>query len=200
VYDVVVGINLLREGLDLPEVSLVCILDADKEGYLRSGGSLVQTIGRAARHPMGRVIMYADQITDSMRKALDETDRRREKQRAHNEEHGITPQGIEKTIRDINDSIRQQVAEEEAPYTATSELPRDELARLIKELERQMREAAKALDFERAALLRDQVVELRRELIGESPESLRSLAAEARRPDPRKMRGGRTRPGPGRRR
>ena len=200
VYDVVVGINLLREGLDLPEVSLVCILDADKEGYLRSGGSLVQTIGRAARHPMGRVIMYADQITDSMRKALDETDRRREKQRAHNEQHGITPQGIEKTIRDINDSIRQQVAEEEAPYTATSELPRDELARLIKEIERQMREAAKALDFERAALLRDQVVELRRELVGESPESLRSLAAEARRPDPRKMRGGRTRPGPGRRR
>ena len=200
VYDVVVGINLLREGLDLPEVSLVCILDADKEGYLRSGGSLVQTIGRAARHPMGRVIMYADQITDSMRKALDETDRRREKQRAHNDEHGITPQGIEKTIRDINDSIRQQVAEEEAPYTATSELPRDELARLIKEIERQMREAAKALDFERAALLRDQVVELRRELVGESPESLRSLAAEARRPDPRKMRGGRTRPGPGRRR
>ena len=201
VYDVVVGINLLREGLDLPEVSLVCILDADKEGYLRSGGSLIQTIGRAARHPRGRVIMYADQITDSMRLALDETDRRRAKQRAYNEEHGITPQGIEKTIRDITDEIRDQVAEEEAPYTATSELPKDELARLIKEIERQMKDAAKNLEFERAALLRDQVVELRRELVGgEGTDGLRSLSAETRRPDQRKMRGGRTRPGPQRRR
>jgi len=201
VYDVVVGINLLREGLDLPEVSLVCILDADKEGYLRSGGSLIQTIGRAARHPRGRVIMYADKITDSMRHALDETDRRREKQRAYNEEHGITPQGIEKTIRDINDQMRSQVAEEEAPYTATSELPRDELTRLVKEIERQMKDAAKNLEFERAALLRDQVVELRRELIGaDATQGLRSLAAETKRPEPRKIRGGRSRSGPGSRR
>ncbi len=199
VYDVVVGINLLREGLDLPEVSLVCILDADKEGYLRSGGSLIQTIGRAARHPRGRVIMYADQITDSMQTALDETARRRKKQQAYNEEHGITPQGIEKTIRDINDEMRNQVAEEEAPYTATSELPKDELARLVKEIERQMKDAAKNLEFERAALLRDQVVELRRELVGsDATEGLRSLSAETRRPEQRKVRGGRTRPGPNR--
>ncbi len=192
VYDVIVGINLLREGLDLPEVSLVCILDADKEGYLRSGGALVQTMGRAARHPMGRVIMYADRVTDSMQSALDETDRRREVQRAYNEEHGITPLGISKTIRDITDSIRE-VAEEEAPYTATSELPRDELTRLVKELERQMKQAAKELDFERAALLRDQVTELRRELIGgDSPDSLRSLAADTQRPTQRRIRGGRT--------
>ncbi len=195
VYDVVVGINLLREGLDLPEVSLVCILDADKEGYLRSGGSLVQTIGRAARHPLGRVIMYADQITKSMRTALDETDRRREIQRAHNKEHGITPEGVEKTIRDINDSLRR-VADEEAPYTASSELPREEITRLVKELERQMKQAAKELDFERAALLRDQVTELRRELVGgETPEGLKSLAAQTRRPDKRSSRGGRMRRG-----
>ncbi len=201
VYDVIVGINLLREGLDLPEVSLVCILDADKEGYLRSGGSLIQTMGRASRHPRGRVIMYADQITESMRTALDETDRRRDKQRAYNEEHGVTPDGIEKAIHDINDQLRSQVAEEEAPYTATSELPKDELTRLVKEIERQMKQAAKNLEFERAALLRDQVVELRRELVGgESTEGLRSLAAETRRPEQRKMRGGRTRPGPQRRR
>jgi excinuclease ABC subunit B len=197
VYDVVVGINLLREGLDLPEVSLVCILDADKEGYLRSGGSLVQTIGRAARHPLGRVIMYADQITKSMRTALDETDRRREVQRAYNEEHGITPEGIEKTIHDINDSLRA-VAEEEAPYTASSELPREEITRLVMELERQMKRAAKELDFERAALLRDQVTELRRELVGgETPEGLQSLASQTRRPDKRQSRGGRMRRGRG---
>ena len=113
VYDVVVGINLLREGLDLPEVSLVCILDADKEGYLRSGGSLIQTIGRAARHVDGHVIMYADTITDSMRFALDETDRRRAIQLAYNEEHGISPEGIQKAIRDITDQLRK-VAEEKA--------------------------------------------------------------------------------------
>jgi excinuclease ABC subunit B len=192
VYDVIVGINLLREGLDLPEVSLVCILDADKEGYLRSSGALVQTMGRAARHPLGQVIMYADRVTNSMRKALDETDRRREVQRAYNVEHGITPLGISKTIRDITDSIRE-VTTEEAPYTATSELPRDELTRLVKELERQMKQAAKELDFERAALLRDQVTELRRELIAaDSPDSLRSLAANTQRPTQRRLRGGRT--------
>ncbi len=196
VYDVVVGINLLREGLDLPEVSLVCILDADKEGYLRSGGSLIQTTGRAARHPQGRVIMYADKITDSMRYCLDETDRRREVQGAYNVEHGITPEGIQKAIRDIGDRLRQ-VAEEPAEYTVNaSDLPRDELARMILELERQMKTAAKDLDFERAALLRDQVVELRREQVGDGmPEALRSMSSQSRRPDKRKARGGRIRRG-----
>ncbi|MQC18457.1 MAG: excinuclease ABC subunit UvrB, partial [Chloroflexi bacterium] len=196
VYDVVVGINLLREGLDLPEVSLVCILDADKEGYLRSGGSLVQTTGRAARHPNGQVIMYADKITDSMQYALDETYRRRDIQAAYNLEHGITPEGIKKTIRDIGDRLRR-IAEESGEYTVeASELPKEELARMIIELEKQMKTAAKELDFERAALLRDQVVELRREQIGDGmPEALRSLSSQQRRPDKRKMRGGRTRRG-----
>jgi excinuclease ABC subunit B len=163
VYDVVVGINLLREGLDLPEVSLVCILDADKEGYLRSGGSLVQTIGRAARHVDGHVIMYADQVTDSMRFAIDETERRRKIQRAHNEEHGIAPEGIIKAIRDITDQIKK-VAEEQAEYTVKS-MPKDEMARLVKDLESQMKTAAKSLEFERAALLRDQVIELRKAML-----------------------------------
>jgi excinuclease ABC subunit B len=200
VYDVVVGINLLREGLDLPEVSLVCILDADKEGYLRSGGSLVQTIGRAARHPLGRVIMYADVVTDSMRFALTETQRRRGVQAAHNAEHGITPIGIEKTIRDINDRLRQ-VAERETGYTTASDLPKEEIARLVTELERQMKQAAKDLDFERAALLRDQVMELRAELLtGDTPESLRGYLEGTKRPEQRAQRGGRTRPGPRRRR
>ena len=176
-YDVVVGINLLREGLDLPEVSLVCILDADKEGYLRSSGSLIQTIGRAARHPRGKAILYADVITDSMRRALDETGRRRALQERYNEEHGITPQGIEKTIRDITDQLRSPEGEA-APYAAASELPREELERLIGELERQMRDAARDLEFERAALLRDQVMELRGELLGEAPAGLRRLAPE----------------------
>jgi excinuclease ABC subunit B len=195
VYDVVVGINLLREGLDLPEVSLVCILDADKEGYLRSGGSLIQTTGRAARHPQGRVIMYADQVTASMRFALDETDRRRAIQAAHNEQHGITPEGIQKTIRDIGDRLRQ-VAEETVEYEAASDLPKEELARMIAELERQMKTAAKELDFERAALLRDQVVELRREQVGDgTPEALRTLSSQSRRPEKRKARGGRIRRG-----
>ncbi|MQC27474.1 MAG: excinuclease ABC subunit UvrB [Chloroflexi bacterium] len=194
VHDVVVGINLLREGLDLPEVSLVCILDADKEGYLRSGGSLIQTMGRAARHPMGRVIMYADRVTDSMRTALDETDRRREIQAAHNEKHHITPEGIVKTIRDINDRLRQ-VAESQSEYTTASDLPKEEIARIVIELERQMKQAAKELDFERAALLRDQVMELRAEMLtGDTPESLRGFL-ETKRPEQRKQRGGRTRPG-----
>jgi excinuclease ABC subunit B len=198
VHDVVVGINLLREGLDLPEVSLVCILDADKEGYLRSGGSLIQTMGRAARHPMGRVIMYADRVTDSMRTALDETNRRREIQAAHNIEHHITPEGIVKTIRDINDRLRQ-VAESESEYTTASDLPKEEIARIMLELERQMKQAAKELDFERAALLRDQVMELRAEMLtGDTPESLRGFL-ETKRPEQRKQRGGRTRPGARRR-
>ncbi len=163
VYDVVVGINLLREGLDLPEVSLVCILDADKEGYLRSGGSLVQTIGRAARHVEGRVIMYADQVTDSMRYAIDETNRRRAIQQAYNEAHGISPEGITKAIRDITDQIRK-VAEERVEYNVKT-LPKDELARLVRDLESQMKSAAKSLEFEKAALLRDQVIELRKAML-----------------------------------
>jgi excinuclease ABC subunit B len=167
VYDVVVGINLLREGLDLPEVSLVCILDADKEGYLRSGGSLIQTIGRAARHVEGRVVMYADQVTQSMRWAIDETNRRRKIQQSYNEEHGISPEGITKAIRDITDQIKK-VAEDKTEYDVKT-LPKDEQARLIKDLEHQMKTAAKNLEFEKAALLRDQVVELRKaQLDGES--------------------------------
>ncbi len=166
VYDVVVGINLLREGLDLPEVSLVAILDADKEGFLRSEGSLIQTIGRAARHIEGTVIMYADRITDSMRRAIDETNRRREIQQRYNVEHGITPRGIKKEIRALSDRFRANEQEEEAGEAmALAALPKDEIARMIKALESQMKQAAKSLEFEKAAQLRDQVVELRRALV-----------------------------------
>ena len=161
VYDVVVGINLLREGLDLPEVSLVAILDADKEGYLRSQTSLIQTIGRAARHVDGQVVMYADKITDSMRRALDETDRRRTLQKAHNKEKGITPQSIRKTVHDITERVKA-VAETRTEYVVQGELPKDDLLRLIKDLESQMKSAARNLEFEKAALLRDQIVDLRK--------------------------------------
>jgi excinuclease ABC subunit B len=167
IYDVVVGINLLREGLDLPEVSLVAILDADKEGYLRSTTSLIQTIGRAARHVEGTVIMYADNMTASMKAAIDETYRRRAIQIAHNEANNITPTTIVKEIRDLTERIKM-VAEESPTYDAgtpdgvIAEIPPDELARLIKDLERQMKDAAKQLEFEKAALLRDQIVHLRR--------------------------------------
>ncbi|MGI9255235.1 MAG: helicase-related protein, partial [Thermomicrobiales bacterium] len=172
IYDVVVGINLLREGLDLPEVSLVAILDADKEGYLRSEGSLIQTIGRAARHVDGQVIMYADKMTRSMNAAISETYRRRAIQIAYNEEHGIEPKGIIKEIRDITERVKA-VAEEAVEYRTggksggpgiIAELPRDELARMVKDIESQMKHAAKNLEFEKAALLRDQIVELRRML------------------------------------
>ncbi len=161
VYDVVVGINLLREGLDLPEVSLVAILDADKEGYLRSAGALIQTMGRASRHIDGHAIMYADNITKSMRAAMDETHRRRDIQEAYNKEHNITPQGIRKAIRDITERVKA-VAETKTPYQAVP-VAREDIARLIKELESQMKKAAKALDFEKAALLRDRIIDLRKE-------------------------------------
>jgi excinuclease ABC subunit B len=167
VYDVVVGINLLREGLDLPEVSLVAILDADKEGFLRSGTSLIQTIGRAARHINGRVIMYADKVTDSMQRALDETDRRREKQVAFNLEHGIEPVSIVKAVRDLTDQMTARaVAESKETYDALTpiDLPERELSHLIEQLEDQMRLAAEDLEFERAAALRDQIYELRQAL------------------------------------
>jgi excinuclease ABC subunit B len=160
-YDVVVGINLLREGLDLPEVSLVAILDADKEGFLRSGTALIQTVGRAARHVEGTAIMYADRITDSMKWAIEETERRRAVQAAHNEEHGIVPTTIVKEVRDLTDRVRAQAAPQEEPGLALTQLPKDELARLIRELEKQMKAAAQDLEFEKAALLRDQIFELR---------------------------------------
>ena len=164
VYDVVVGINLLREGLDLPEVSLVAILDADKEGFLRSDTALIQTIGRAARHVNGQVIMYADKVTDSMQRALDETDRRRSKQMAYNLEHGIEPLSIMKEVRDLTDQFAAHAfAEEGASYRSSPglDMPKDELQRLIQELEKQMRAAAEGLEFEKAAALRDQIFEMR---------------------------------------
>ena len=164
IYDVVVGINLLREGLDLPEVSLVAILDADKEGYLRSQTSLVQTIGRAARHVDGHVVMYADRVTDSMKRAIDETERRRATQEAYNREHGITPQGIRKAVRDITERVRE-VAETRAPEVTGADLPKADILRLIKDLESEMKKAAKNLEFERAALLRDQVIDLRKVMV-----------------------------------
>ena len=167
VFDVVVGINLLREGLDLPEVSLVAILDADKEGFLRSKTSLIQTTGRAARHVEGKVIMYADVMTDSMKSAIDETNRRRDKQIKFNEEHGIEPVSIVKAVRDLTDQVTAQaVAEQQAEYRAMAplDMPRDELARLIRELEKQMHNSAEALEFEKAAAMRDQIFELRQTL------------------------------------
>jgi len=161
VYDVVVGINLLREGLDLPEVSLVVILDADKEGYLRSEEALIQTMGRAARHINAHVIMYADSITQSMQKAIEETGRRRQIQEAYNKEHGITPQGIKKAIKDITERV-QAVAETRAPYMVTP-ISKEEISQLIKQLESQMKAAAKKLEFEKAAMIRDRISELRKD-------------------------------------
>jgi excinuclease ABC subunit B len=166
VYDVIVGINLLREGLDLPEVSLVAILDADKEGYLRSKVSLIQTMGRAARHVDGHVIMYADTVTKSMQEAIDETMRRRKIQEAFNREYGITPQSIRKAVRDITERITAgAVAEDKAEYKAEAPATRDSMTRLIKDLEGQMKKAAKAMEFEKAALIRDRIIELRKEII-----------------------------------
>ena len=169
VYDVVVGINLLREGLDLPEVSLVAILDADKEGFLRSESALIQTIGRAARHANGQAILYADRTTDSMARAIEETNRRRAKQVAYNESHGIVPTSIVKAVRDLTDELRtegrgRKVAESGASYQVKGRIPAEELTRLISELEAQMHQAAAQLEFEKAALLRDQIFELKWQL------------------------------------
>ncbi|PJC04320.1 MAG: excinuclease ABC subunit B, partial [Gallionellales bacterium CG_4_9_14_0_8_um_filter_55_61] len=166
VFDVLIGINLLREGLDIPEVSLVAILDADKEGFLRSERSLIQTIGRAARHLNGRAILYADRITGSMQRTLDETERRRSKQVAHNLAHGITPQGVKKRIKDIiegtydADDARsvQKAAQQQAKYLAMSE---KQISKEINRLEKDMLAAAKNLEFEKAAELRDQLKKLR---------------------------------------
>jgi excinuclease ABC subunit B len=187
VFDVVVGINLLREGLDLPEVSLVAILDADKTGFLRSETALIQTIGRAARHVEGKVIMYADQVTDAMRAAIDETNRRRAKQVAYNKEHGITPVSIIKAVRDITDQLASThaIAEPQADYyaSAASSLPKTEMEKLIQDLEKQMSEAAQNLEFEKAAALRDQIYELREILAEEGDykpwEKIRILAGES---------------------
>jgi excinuclease ABC subunit B len=170
VFDVVVGINLLREGLDLPEVSMVGILDADKQGFLRSGTALIQTIGRAARHINGQVIMYADQVTDAMKMAIDETNRRRAIQVAHNKAHHIEPASVVKSVRDLTDRLARDAGLEEGRdmRSKASKLEQKELARMIAELEKQMKAAAKELAFERAAMLRDQVYELREMLADES--------------------------------
>ncbi len=164
VFDVVVGINLLREGLDLPEVSLVAILDADKAGFLRSETALIQTVGRAARHVEGKVIMYAEKISDAMRVAIEETNRRRAKQNTYNEDHGIEPVSIMKDIRDLTDQVAAHaVAEDQAEYRvdAVTSLPQDEMMKVIAGLEEQMKVAAQNLEFEKAAALRDQVFELK---------------------------------------
>ncbi|MEC8945879.1 MAG: excinuclease ABC subunit UvrB [Chloroflexota bacterium] len=164
VYDVVVGINLLREGLDLPEVSLVAILDADKEGYLRSSTSLIQTIGRSARHANGHVIMYADKVTDSMKLAIDETYRRREIQDEFNRKNGIVPQGIQKEIHDINESVRNTIFQASGDTLELGDLPMEELQTLVSELNSKMKNAAGNLEFEKAAAIRDQIIEIRQVL------------------------------------
>jgi excinuclease ABC subunit B len=169
-FDVLVGINLLREGLDIPEVSLVAILDADKEGFLRSGRSLIQTIGRAARHINGTAILYADNMTDSMKLAIEETDRRRAKQVAFNLAHGIEPKGISKRIKDMIDGVydaddakeTRRAAKEDAKFEALSE---KQLDQRIRKLEREMLDAARNLEFERAAALRDELKTLRDRLM-----------------------------------
>lgn len=187
VFDVIVGINLLREGLDLPEVSLVAILDADKEGFLRSDTALIQTIGRAARHVHGKVIMYADVMTDSMKRAIEETNRRRAKQIAYNQAHNIEPVSIVKAVHDLTERLSSSVvAESHSEYrtgATSSGLPINEIKRVISELENQMRAAARDLEFERAAALRDQIIELRAVLAEESDlppwQKARLLAGEA---------------------
>ena len=179
VYDAVVGINLLREGLDLPEVSLVAILDADKEGYLRSETALIQTIGRAARHADGRAIMYGDAVTDSMRRAIAETERRRRIQAEHNAAHGITPRGVQRAIRDLAAQLRGVAA---AAREQEGSVPKEDVARLIVELERQMRRASQGLEFERAILLRDQIHGLRASLADADLAAAMHAAASTRPP------------------
>ncbi len=175
-FDVLVGINLLREGLDIPEVSLVAILDADKEGFLRSERSLIQTIGRAARNLNGRAILYADRITDSMRHAIDETERRRQKQEAFNKEHGITPKGVKKEIRDIIDGVYRGEDVKAIPESKLVDVTKDpsileekNLSKRLKQLEAQMMEHARNLDFEKAAKLREELMALRAQAFGASP-------------------------------
>jgi excinuclease ABC subunit B len=166
-FDCLIGINLLREGLDIPEVSLVAILDADKEGYLRSGTSLIQTAGRAARNLNGEVIMYADHVTDSMAQTLRETDRRRALQAQYNEEHGITPETIRSSIRELLQTVYERdyyTVEVETPAKETFDSPAD-LERRITELDAQMKDAARRLDFEQAAELRDRIRALRRQQV-----------------------------------
>ena len=169
-FDVLVGINLLREGLDLPEVSLVAILDADKEGFLRNHRSLIQTIGRAARNVSGRVIMYADKRTDSMNLAIEETARRRQIQMAYNQEHGIHPQTIRKAINDIMSYVTDEAGSRSADEVNAelAEFSRDQIMRMISSLEEEMAAASASMDFEEAARLRDQVVRLRSQVEGES--------------------------------
>jgi excinuclease ABC subunit B len=176
VFDVIVGINLLREGLDLPEVSLVAILDADKEGFLRSDRSLIQTIGRAARHVSGTAIMYADNVTDSMKRALDETNRRREKQTAFNTLHGIVPRGVIKDVKELIDGVydatgareERKAASDLAEYEAMSE---KQVGKELKRLEKQMFEHAKNLEFEKAARVRDQLALLKEQVFGSGGKS-----------------------------
>ena len=173
-FDVLVGINLLREGLDIPEVSLVAILDADKEGFLRSERSLIQTIGRAARHLHGMAILYADRVTDSMRRALDETERRRHKQLAFNDAHGITPVGVVKRIKDLIDGVQSDKASEQAQRTELArvqqaeieEMSAKDLARELKRLEKLMLEHARKLEFEQAAQARDRLAQLKDRVLG----------------------------------
>ncbi len=181
-FDVLVGINLLREGLDLPEVSLVAILDADKEGYLRSERSLIQTMGRAARHLEGRVILYADRITDSMRRAMDETERRRRIQHAHNIEQGITPRSVQKAVREVIEATRPvtEVEVERAGGRSLADVSAREMPALIDKLRKEMREAAKQLDFERAAELRDALIELEARRDGRTPQGKPSGTPKAR--------------------
>lgn len=164
VYDVLVGINLLREGLDLPEVSLVCIVDADKEGFLRSVPALIQIIGRAARNVEGRVIMYGDQITDSMREAIDETERRRTIQNRYNEEHGITPHSVAKAIDEGLRAIIPAKDNDKKPKLNLNKIPTDEYKNLIDDLTSQMELAAANLEFEKAADLRDTIQDIQRRL------------------------------------
>lgn len=164
VYDVLVGINLLREGLDLPEVSLVAILDADKEGFLRSESALIQTIGRAARHVEGKVIMYADRITNSMERAISETNRRRDIQRTFNEEHDITPRGVDKAIDEGLRAIIPQKDSDKKDKINLNKIPKDEYQSLVKDLSGQMKLASANLEFERAAELRDLIEEIKQKM------------------------------------